>query len=106
MSTPDLATPVIGETPAAPPKPAAVRTSRFSTPGEGSSTLISVVTVVVLLALWWLASHLRWVPPLFLPTPEVVFERLYESATGKLTDAPLAEHFGSMDELLAASEED
>ncbi len=94
MSTPDLATPAIGETPAAASKPAAARTSRFSTPGEGSSTLISAITVVVLLALWWLASHLRWVPPLFLPTPEVVFERLYESATGKLTDAPLAEHFG------------
>jgi taurine transport system permease protein len=94
MSTPDLATPAIGESPAAAMKTAAVRTSRFSTPGEGSSTLISAITVVVLLALWWLASHLRWVPPLFLPTPEVVFERLYESATGQLTDAPLAEHFG------------
>jgi len=94
MSTPNLATPAIAETPAAAPKPAATRTSRFSTPGEGSSTLISAVTVVVLLALWWLASHLRWVPPLFLPTPEIVFERLYESAAGQLTDAPLAEHFG------------
>jgi len=94
MSTPDLATPAIGEAPAPAMPPAAVRTSRFSTPGEGSTTLISAITVVVLLALWWLASHLRWVPPLFLPTPEVVFERLYESAAGKLTDAPLAEHFG------------
>ncbi len=94
MSAPDLATPAIGKVPAAAAKPAAVRTSRFSTPGEGSSTLISTITVVVLLALWWLASHLRWVPPLFLPTPEVVFERLYESAAGQLTDAPLAEHFG------------
>ena len=75
-------------------KQAAARTSRFATPGEGSTTLISAVTVVALVALWWLASHLRWLPPLFLPTPEVVFERLYESATGELTDAPLAEHFG------------
>jgi len=94
MSAPDLATPAIAEVTAPAAKPAAVRTSRFSTPGEGSTTLISAITVVVLLALWWLASHLRWVPPLFLPTPEVVFERLYESAAGKLTDAPLAEHFG------------
>jgi len=75
-------------------KQAAARTSRFATPGEGSTTLISAVTVVALVALWWLASHLRWLQPLFLPTPEVVFERLYESATGELTDAPLAEHFG------------
>ena len=75
-------------------KQAAARTSRFATPGEGSTTLISAVTVVALVALWWLASHLRWLPPLFLPTPEVVFQRLYESAAGELTDAPLAEHFG------------
>lgn len=70
------------------------KTSRFSTPGEGSSTVISVLTMIGLAALWWLASHLRWLPPLFLPTPETVLARLYESALGKLTDAPLAEHFG------------
>lgn len=86
--------PSLPEANASHPPPAVVRTSRFATPGEGSTTLISGVTVVAILALWWLASHFRWVPPLFLPTPEVVFERLYESATGQLTDAPLAEHFG------------
>jgi taurine transport system permease protein len=73
---------------------AVVRTSRFTTPGEGPTTMISTVTIIALLVLWWLASHLHWVPPLFLPTPEVVALRLYESATGRLTDAPLAEHFG------------
>jgi len=72
----------------------AVKTSRFSTPGEGPTSLISGVTIVAILVLWWLASHYRWVPPLFLPTPEIVAQRLYESATGQLTDAPLAEHFG------------
>jgi taurine transport system permease protein len=70
------------------------RTSKFATPGEGSTTVISVVTMVAIFALWWLASHYRWLPPLFLPTPETVFTRLYESALGQLTDAPLAEHFG------------
>jgi taurine transport system permease protein len=75
-------------------RPAIVRTSRFTTPGEGPTTMISTVTIIALLVLWWLASQLRWVPPLFLPTPEVVAQRLYESATGQLTDAPLAEHFG------------
>ena len=70
------------------------RTSKFATPGEGPTTAISVVTMLGIFALWWLASHFRWVPPLFLPTPETVFTRLYESALGQLTDAPLAEHFG------------
>ena len=71
-----------------------LKTSKFATPGEGATTAISVLTMFALLALWWLASHLRWLPPLFLPTPETVLARLYESAFGKLTDAPLAEHFG------------
>jgi taurine transport system permease protein len=75
-------------------RPAIVRTSRFTTPGEGPTTMISTITIIALLVLWWLASHLHWVPPLFLPTPEVVAQRLYESATGRLSDAPLAENFG------------
>jgi len=70
------------------------RTSRYTSPGEGRSTTISIVTMGALFALWWVASHLRWLPPLFLPTPETVFTRLYESAMGQLTDAPLATHFG------------
>jgi taurine transport system permease protein len=78
----------------APTGAARPKTSKFATPGEGPSTAISVVTMLALFLLWWLASHLRWVPPLFLPTPETVFLRLYESAFGELTDAPLAEHFG------------
>ena len=89
------ATPAVRRDGIARPAPATeVKTSRFTTPGEGPTSLISSVTIVAILVLWWLASHFRWVPPLFLPTPEVVAERLYESATGQLTDAPLAEHFG------------
>src|SRR6478752_7536497 len=67
----------IGDAVAAPASTAPGRTSRYSTPGEGSSTVISTVTVVVLIALWWIASHRRWLPELFLPTPEVVFLRLW-----------------------------
>jgi len=74
--------------------PATERISRYAAPGEGRTTALSVVTMVALFALWWVASHLRWLPPLFLPTPETVFTRLYESAMGQLTDAPLATHFG------------
>ncbi|HEY7945805.1 MAG: ABC transporter permease subunit [Burkholderiales bacterium] len=70
------------------------KTSRYATPGEGPSTAISVATMGAIFALWWFASHYAWLPPLFLPTPETVFTRLWESARGELTDAPLATHFG------------
>ena len=56
------------------------KTSGYSTPGEGRSTAISVVTMLSIFALWWAASHLGWMPPLFLPTPETVLQRLWESA--------------------------
>jgi taurine transport system permease protein len=92
-ASPDVAAAPIAR-PAAPSRKAAqVKTSRFTTPGEGPTTLISTVTVIVLFALWWLASHLRWVPPRFLPAPEVVVQRAYESAMGLLPDAPLGDHF-------------
>ena len=76
------------------PGDGALRTSSYRTTGEGRSSSYSALSIVAIFALWWLASHLRWVPPLFLPTPETVFTRLYESAMGQLTDAPLATHFG------------
>jgi taurine transport system permease protein len=72
----------------------APRTSRYATPGEGRSSSYSALSIVAIFVFWWLASHFRWVPPLFLPTPETVFTRLWESLTGQLTDAPLAHHFG------------
>ena len=75
-------------------KTAKPRVSRYATPGEGNSTLISIVTIIVLLGLWWFAAWLKWVPPLFLPRPESVLLRLWESATGQTPDAPLLTHFG------------
>ena len=53
------------------------KTSGYSTPGEGASTAISVVTMTSIFALWWVASHFGWMPPLFLPTPETVLQRLW-----------------------------
>ena len=75
-------------------KPGKPRVSRYATPGEGNTTLISIVTIVLLLGLWWVAAWLKWVPPLFLPRPESVLLRFYESATGQTPDAPLLTHFG------------
>ena len=62
-------------------------------PGEGPSTLISVVTVVALLALWWIATHFGWVAALFLPTPEKSSRSVRRIAwRGDSGGKPLAEH--------------
>ncbi len=63
--------------------------------GEGSTTTISVITVCALFALWWLATHLRWLPPLVLPSPEAVWNAFVASYRGELQGGiTLLEHFG------------
>lgn len=79
--------------PSQPPGP--VKTSRFKTPGEGSSLGISIITVAVLIALWFASTNLGWVKPLFLPSPQAVFQQFYEYLTGQANDKPLWQHFSA-----------
>lgn len=72
---------------------AAPRTTRFKVPGEGHSAGISVITVVVLIAVWFAVTNLGWVKPIFLPTPQAVFQQFYEYLTGQANDKPLWQHF-------------
>ena len=83
----------------APPPPrtavpaTALKTSKFKVPGEGNSAGISVITVFVLIALWALITNMGWVKPLFLPSPQAVFEQFYDYLTGRANDKPLWQHF-------------
>ena len=81
---------------ASPPAPKAATTSvetpvppvrtvtGYSVPGEGPSTLISVVTVVALFALWWVATHMGWIRDLFLPTPERIVTAFADAWKGDI----------------------
>ncbi len=69
------------------------KTSRFKVPGEGSSAAISVVTVCVLLLLWFVVTQLGWIKPLFLPKPATVLQQFWEYLSGTANDKPLWHHF-------------
>jgi len=78
----------------APPAPAIRTIKGYSLPGEGSSTLISVVTVAGLLVLWWVATHMGWIKDLFLPTPERIITSFGDAWRGDIQGGrPLSEHF-------------
>ena len=82
--------------PAAPVTPATTatpKTTRFKVPGEGNSAGISVLTVAVLIAVWFGVTNLGLVKPIFLPTPQAVFQQFYEYLTGQANDKPLWQHF-------------
>jgi taurine transport system permease protein len=68
-------------------------TRLMSYPDTRSSTAISVVTVIVLLALWWVATDRGWLPPLFLPSPEAIARRFFEATKGDVGGTTLAGHF-------------
>ena len=62
-------------------------------PGEGNSAAISVATIVVLLLLWAGVTNAGWIKPLFLPSPQAVFQQFMEYLTGAANDKPLWQHF-------------
>jgi taurine transport system permease protein len=71
----------------------ALKTSRFKVPGEGNSAGISVVTVVALFVLWFVITNLGLIKPLFLPSPQAVWQQFYEYLSGTANDKPLWQHF-------------
>ena len=72
-----------------------LKTSRFRVPGEGSSVAISVVTVAVLFGAWFAVTNLGLIKPLFLPTPQAVWQQFVEYLTGAANDKPLWQHFAA-----------
>lgn len=85
------------EAPVAPVKVVAGKNSNASVTllGEGKTSTISIVTVCLLFGLWWLATYLRWLPPLVLPSPEAVWNAFMASNRGELQGGKtLMEHFG------------
>ncbi len=78
----------------APPAGKPRRISTYRTLGEGSSFVINTVTVCALLGLWWLATELAWVRPLFLPKPSTILFALQQSLAGELDNNTLWVHIG------------
>ncbi|MEI7514732.1 MAG: ABC transporter permease subunit [Betaproteobacteria bacterium] len=75
------------------PSHAALKTSSFKIPGQGSSAVISAVTITAFFAIWFAATNLGWIKPIFLPSPQATFQQFYEYLTGAANDKPLWQHF-------------
>jgi len=58
----------------------------------GSKHVISIITVLLLLALWAVATQQGWIKPLFLPTPEAIGTAFGQAINGELDGEPLWVH--------------
>jgi len=74
------------------PQPLRPAEARFVFPDPRGAFWISLVTVIALLLLWWVATERRWIAPLFLPSPLVVAERLATGLHTPIGDATLIGH--------------
>lgn len=67
----------------------------YGAPGEGHLPWLSLLTIALLLALWWVAARYQWVSALFLPGPEKVLATFADLWTQTLTGGTLADHIAA-----------
>ena len=93
-AAPQEAAPPPSASPAVTPAPPLRTVTGYSVPGEGPSTLISVVTVAAIFALWWIATHFGWIRDIFLPAPERIVTAFADAWKGDIQGGrPLLDHF-------------
>jgi taurine transport system permease protein len=80
---------------AAAPAPPRIVAMREAGLGTGKTARISIVTIIVLLALWWVATSLHLASPLFLPTPNEVLTQFAAIAQDGYANATLWEHLSA-----------
>lgn len=68
---------------------------KSSVPREVNITLISSMTIVVLLAIWWCVTALGWIDALFLPSPGAVLDRLQDLIANGYMSISLWSHIGA-----------
>jgi len=73
----------------------AKRTKPANAKGKAPVALISVATILALLAAWQTSAGLRLVPPLFLPAPIDVAAQFVAVARDGFVDATLAQHLAA-----------
>lgn len=69
------------------------RTSRYRVLGEGSTMMLSIISICAMLGFWWLATNMGWIRPLFLPRPEAIWLAFQQAANGDLDNHTLWVHF-------------
>jgi len=79
------------------------KTVRFGDPSStGNGRIFSLLSLILLIAVWVIVCELEIVPPLFWPPPQEVFARFYEIATEGYRGHTLWGHIGvSMLRILA-----
>ena len=76
---------------------------RYGVPGQGGSSAISALAIMLLLTAWWATAELKLVAPLFLPHPFSVLDKLFVVAFESVSGSDLLGHsLASLSRILGA----
>lgn len=64
----------------------------YGVPGDGDTLWLSLLSIALLLVLWWLVTAMGWVKPLFLPSPGAVVQKFMDIARDGFTNTPFWQH--------------
>jgi taurine transport system permease protein len=64
----------------------------YGVPGHGETFLLTVVTIAIILFVWWLVTWMGWIKPLFVPSPEAIVRKFFDLLDKGFTGTPLLEH--------------
>ena len=64
----------------------------YGVPGQGETMWLSIATILILIAVWWLFTFMGWVKPLFVPSPFAVIQKFIDIWNNGFTGTPLWEH--------------
>jgi len=64
----------------------------YGVPGQGDTMMLSIATIVILIAIWWLFTSMGWVKPLFVPSPSSVVAKFFETWQNGFTGTPFWAH--------------
>ena len=64
----------------------------YGVPGQGDTMWLSIGSILVLLFVWWLATTLGWIKPLFLPSPGAIISKFFTILRTGYTDTSFLEH--------------
>ena len=64
----------------------------YGVPGSGNTLILSVMTILFLLLVWWIVTTFGYVKPLFLPSPQAVVNKFYNILVNGYTGSSFFEH--------------
>ncbi|MBO0902550.1 ABC transporter permease subunit [Jiella sonneratiae] len=66
----------------------------YGVPGQGETVVLSLVTIAIFIFVWWLVTALGLVKPLFVPSPQAIFQKFVDVLTDGFTGTSLLAHAG------------